>query len=436
MLRELAPRGFAVSVAAVAISCRFAGAAFAQTHDHTHMDMTMPMDHEEHASMTGMYGPYPMTREASGTAWQPDAAAHQGLHLERGPWTLMLHGFADLFYDHQDGRRGGESVSSNNMLMAMASRPFAGGTTGWRAMLSAEPATIGRQGYPLLLQTGETADGAKPLIDRQHPHDLFMELAGAWSIARGNRSAFVYAGLPGEPALGPPAFMHRFSGEGIPAAPITHHWLDSSHVTFGVVTLGVVAGGVKLEGSRFRGREPDERRWNIEQPRLDSHAFRASWNPGPAWSLQASYGRLHSPEQLDPGVNTDRTTLSAMLDRSKAGRRWQTTLAWGRNFNRPGRTLDAVLLESALAPGERQEWAARLERVRKDELFPAADPRAGEPFTVGSASLSYRYDLASSEHAVVGLGGLASVALVPLGLRDAYGSRPVSGMLFVQARLR
>ncbi len=263
-----------------------------------------------------------------------------------------------------------------------------------------------------------------------------MELAGSFSVARGDRSAFVYAGLPGEPALGPPAFMHRFSGAELPAAPITHHWLDSSHVTFGVLTVGAVAGGVKLEASSFRGREPDQERWNIETPKLDSHSFRATWNPSPAWSLQASHGRLHSPEQLEPGVNTDRTTLSAMFDASAEGRRWQTTLAWGRNQNRPGRMLDALLLESTLAPDARQEWVARLERVRKDELFEDTDPRAGTPFTVGTATLAYRREVASTGPVTLGVGGLGSVAFVPGALRDAYGPQPLSGMVFVRARLR
>src|SRR5882672_2266109 len=226
------------------------------------------MDHGEHThhamDMGAMYGPYPMTREASGTGWQPDLARHGGVHLMKGSWMLMFHGNADLVYDRQGGPRGDERVFSSNMLMGMAQRALGSGTLGLRTMLSAEPATIGKDGYPLLLQTGETADGRTPLIDRQHPHDLFMELAGTYSIASGNRSLFLYAALPGEPALGPPAFMHRFSGMALPEAPLTHHWLDSSHITFGVLTAGVVQGGLKLEASAFRGREPDEERFDIE----------------------------------------------------------------------------------------------------------------------------------------------------------------------------
>src|SRR5262249_21759173 len=156
--------------------------------------------------------------EASGTSWQPEAAGHRGIHAMHGAWMTMLHGYADVVYDDQGGPRGDTKTFSGNMLMAMGQRALGAGTLGLRTMLSLEPATIGKEGYPLLLQTGETADGINPLIDRQHPHDLFMELAGAYSVSAGNRSLFLYGGLPGEPALGPPAFMHRFSGMNIPVA--------------------------------------------------------------------------------------------------------------------------------------------------------------------------------------------------------------------------
>src|SRR3954470_2974681 len=158
------------------------------------------MAHGDHMTMSAMYGPYPMTREASGTSWQPDLAMHRGIHEMKGAWMLMLHGQADLVLDDQSGPRGDDKVFSANMLMAMAQRATGPGRLGLRAMLSLEPATIGKEGYPLLLQTGETANGRSRLIDRQHPHDLFMELAASYSVSSGNRSVFLYGGLPGEPA--------------------------------------------------------------------------------------------------------------------------------------------------------------------------------------------------------------------------------------------
>ncbi len=399
------------------------------------MDRSGRHEHAMHA-MSGEYGPYPMTREASGTSWQPDAATHAGVHMMKGPWMLMVHGMADLVWDHQGGPRGDEKAFSSNMVMGMARRPLGAGTLGLRAMLSLEPATIGKEGYPLLLQTGETSNGVTPLIDRQHPHDLLMELAGSYAITRGKNSAFVYGGLPGEPALGPPAFMHRFSGESDPVAPITHHWLDSTHITFGVLTAGAVVDRIKVEASAFRGREPDENRWNFDSPKLDSHAFRLSANPTAHWALQASYGRLKSPEQLEPDVDQDRTTASAIYARSWSAGRWETTVGWGRTRNRPGHILDAWLTEGAIELRDAHTFFARAERVEKDELFVTPDRRAGEPFTVGELTLGYREDFRRRGSLRLGAGVLGSVSVVPPAIRDAYGRSPVSILIFARAALR
>jgi hypothetical protein len=400
-------------------------------HDMPGMDMS---DHE--MSGAGFYGPYPISREASGTSWQPQAAPHRGVHLMRGGWMLMLHGMAHVAYTHQGGPRGDDDVYSDNMIMGMVRRPLPTGTLGFRAMLSAEPATIGAGGYPRLLQTGETADGVTPLVDRQHPHDLFMELAGTYRLVRGSRAIFLYAGLPGEPALGPPAFMHRFSGLDFPQAPITHHWLDSTHITYGVLTGGAVADRLKFEASAFRGREPDAHRWDIESPKLDSHAFRLSFNPVASWALQASYGRIESPEQLEPEVDQDRTTVSAMVDRDWSGGHWEATVAWGRNRNRPGHTLDGMLGEATAEFHHDHVLLARIERVEKDELFAAPDARAGQVFTVSDLSAGYRYDVRRTAHVSLGVGVLGSLSLVPEALHDAYGGSPASVLAFLHAGLR
>jgi len=436
----------AVVLAALAASC---WPAQAQTHQHhaapdttsqampgMSMEEHMHMGEHEHAMMTGRFGPYSLTREASGTAWQPDDAEHSGLHFIRGPWMLMVHGFADLVWDHQGGPRGDEKTFSSNMLMGMAQRPMGPGTFGLRAMMSAEPSTIGKEGYPLLLQTGETADGVTPLIDRQHPHDFFMELAGSYSISSGNRSLFVYGGLPGEPALGPPAYMHRYSAVNIPVAPITHHWMDSSHITYGVLTGGVVLGDFKLEASAFRGREPDQNRWDIESPKLDSYAFRLSANPAPPWALQVSYGRLESPEQLEPNVNQERTTASVMYQGRWSGGMWQGTLAWGRNVNEPGHVLDAFLAEAASRVGEAHTFMARFEHVAKDELFAEPDSRAGVVYQVTELTAGYRYDFWRVTHAVAGVGVTGTLSLVPDELHGDYGNRPGSGLVFAHIAIR
>jgi hypothetical protein len=446
-------RKTSIFLSALALVLRMAAPASAQQqeghdmhdmkgHDMSGMEGMEGMDHGMHA-MRGMLGSYSMSREASGTAWQPESTPHVGVHTTWNGWELMTHGFANLVYDRQRGPRGDNKVFSENMLMGMASRDLGPGRLGLRAMLSAEPWTIGREGYPLLLQTGETADGVTPLVDRQHPHDLPMELAATYSVPVGAKdSVFVYAGLPGEPALGPATFMHRFSGMDNPEAPLGHHWLDSTHVTFGVATLGWIHDNVKLEGSVFTGREPDERRTNIESPKMDSWSLRASWQPTPDWSFQVSRGHLNSPEQLEPEIDADRTTASAMYNRPLPTGNWQTTLAWGRNDRGSGTVTDSFLLESA-ATCDRHTLFGRAERQENDELFghggeEEAGPdghHAGQVFQVGKLSLGYIYDFLHRDNWRTGVGLLGSVAFVPEDLKHEYGDNPVSGMAFLRVRM-
>jgi len=391
--------------------------------------------------MQGMYGPYPMERESSGTSWEPEAIPPSGLQWMKKGWMLMFDGYLTGVFDHQGGPRGGNKFFSPNMVMFMADHTWGRHTFGTHTMLSLEPATIGNQGYPLLLQTGETANGVTPLIDRQHPHDFFMEMALSYSLTITPESSFfVYFGMPGEPALGPPTFMHRLSGMEIPEAPITHHWMDSTHVTFGVATLGFTWKDFKLDASIFTGREPDQNRWDMDKPRFDSYSARVSYNPSPNWALQTSYGYMHSPEQLEPDINQHRITASAQHFIAWNRNFSQTTLAWGLNMNRGGNSaphhnLNAVLLETILNLHVHHNLLARFENVSKDELFEAPNPLAGETFNVSKLSLGYIYDLTPWHHMGWGFGGVGSINFLPSAVAPSYGSRtPMSFMLFVRLR--
>jgi hypothetical protein len=382
--------------------------------------------------MGGTLGPYAMTQDASGTAWQPASTPMQGMMWSSGGWSGMVHGYADLVYDHQSGPRGDSMVFSESMLMAMAQHGAGPGTVTFKSMLSLDPA-MGPAGYPLLLQTGETANGITGLVDRQHPHNLFMEMAGVYTMPAGARSSvFVYLGYPGEPALGPVTFMHRLSGADSPSAPISHHWLDSTHITFGVATAGFVHGPIKIEASAFNGREPDQHRWGYQPLRLDSWSGRITLNPTADWSFQVSYGALHSPEQLNPLVNQQRLTASTTYNHRLAFGTWQTTLAWGRNRDQPGHVLNAGLLESALVMGSDTVFA-RAETVQKDDLAPPSTTVA----RVGAISLGYVHDIAVARHVALGLGMQGTIDFVPASLHAAYAtSEPTGLMPFVRLKIR
>jgi P-type Cu+ transporter len=400
----------------------------AQPHAHDHS-----APESKTMEMNGFYGPYPMSREASGTAWVPDASPHEGVHFMLGDWMGMYHGYIFGIYNDQGGPRGASRSFSENMGMVMAQRPAGPGILGLKFMGSLEPA-MGKRGYPLLLQTGETADNRTPLIDRQHPHDLFMELALSYSVNLSqDSSVFFYGGLPGEPALGPAAFMHRFSGADNPEAPLTHHWLDSTHITYGVMTLGYVWKGMKVEASAFKGREPDENRWNFDEPKLDSYSGRFTVNPSANWSMQVSYGDLHRPEQLAPEADVERLTASVTHGMKAGGIDWQTTAAWGRNKEEHG-AEDGYVLESALSLRRTHTVFARAEWVDKDGLFLPPDPRMEEIFAVSKASLGYIYDFLDWKSVRWGVGGVVGVNFVPRSLDSTYGKRPLSSMLLLRAK--
>jgi hypothetical protein len=397
-------------------------AASASADAHAGHPMTM--------GMTGALGAYAMSRDASGTSWQPDASVHAMGHVMHGDWTLMGHAMLNGVYDWQEGPRGDELTFLSGMVMGSARRDAGDGNIlTLRAMLSPDP-FMGKRGYPLLLASGETADGVTPLVDRQHPHDLFMELSATWAreFAAG-RSGFLYAGLPGEPAFGPPAFMHRPAAMMSPEAPITHHWLDSTHIAFGVLTAGWVQDTWKFEISQFTGREPDQNRYDIERPRLDSTALRASWNPGEHWALQLSWADVASPEQLEPEVDERRISASALAGGELGGgRSWAATLAWGHKDPTEGRSTNGVALEGSWVPAPGWQLFARAEWLQSDGLGAVHH----DVHDVNKLTLGARREFPVTGRIRLGVGTLYTFNDVDAALEPSYGGSPNGAMLFLQ----
>lgn len=356
----------------------------------------------QHAMMQAMTGPLgiSMAREGSGTSWLPDSTRMHALHAMAGPWLLMLHGNVFAQYIDERGDRGDDQFGSVNWIMGMARRPLAGGHLMARLMMSAEPATVRRCGYPDLLATGEFCRG-EPLHDRQHPHDMFMELAAGYERELTRDLGFqIYGGPVGEPALGPAAYPHRPSAMPNPIAPIGHHWFDATHIAFGVLTAGVFSRRWKLEGSVFNGREPDEERYNIDLDALDSYSGRVWVLPSPSWALQASIGRLTEAEpghEGEPARNVTRATASIAYHRPMAGASmWTTSAMWGRNQEEDHAT-NAFLIETSLSLGERNVFFARGELARKpgEDLVLQDEMLNDEAFTVGRIALGYTREFGS-----------------------------------------
>ena len=442
---------FLVSVSAIAICT-----APAVAQDHTQMNHSQhqaepapkPIDHSkmDHAQMghdmVGMEDEDIIAdrknkppSDGSGTSRLPgNEGAMHGLHLNVAEdWMVMAHGYASGVYTNQSGPRSDDKTYVQSMAMLTAERQFDGGRLQIKSMLSLEP-LMSNRGYPNLFATGETA-GGEPLVDRQHPHDLFMELAARvdFDIAD-NAQLFLYGGPVGEPALGPSAFMHRGSAKLNPEAPITHHWFDSSHITYGVATAGLASRQFQLEGSIFTGREPDEDRWNIEKPRFDSWSVRATFNPSPEWAIQVSHGFLKQPEfTIHPDENEHRTTASAHYANSNG----LTAMAAFSSKNRdPGPTLTAYLVEANWDIDDHHSVFGRFENVKNDELFPVhASPQHEVPFRVSKFQAGYAYRLPLAGPLNLALGGTVSAFAKPDALDVAYGKNPIGFTLFAKFSL-
>jgi hypothetical protein len=371
-------------------------------------------------------------REGSGTSWLPDETPTYGGHRRAGSWTLMAQGSAFLQYLHDGSDRGAEQFGSINWIMGMADRKLGRGRLGLKAMISLEPATIGGCGYPNLLASGEVCNG-EAIHDRQHPHDLFMELAASYDRPlAGSVRWQVYGGPVGEPALGPTAFPHRISAMLNPLAPITHHWFDSTHITFGVVTGGIYGEHWKTEGSMFNGREPDEHRTNVDFGALDSWSARVWVLPADRWALQLSGGHLAEAEAGHDGgvpVDLDRITASATYHRRLHDRGISaTTAGWGRNKELGNSVTNALVVETSLTLQDRDALFGRFELSEKSGNDLGVESH--DLFTVAKLQGGYTRYLDSWRGLKPGAGIALSLAMVPQPLQPVYGRRVAFGIGF------
>lgn len=407
--------------------------------------MQMKMDNDEmHHHNTNMSSAFslnlPMNRNGSGTGWLPDTSPMYGKMYHSKKWMYMLHGNLFLRYNNQDignkGSRGGSEIDAPNWLMFMGQTKIGrNGLFHFSSMISLDAPFGGSDGYPLLFQSGEAYKGTA-IVDRQHPHDLFSELSVSYSQALSKKAdVYAYIGYPGEPALGPVAFMHRPSSMSNPDAPITHHWIDATHVTFGVATLGVRYGNLKLEGSSFTGREPDDNRYDFDKPRFDSWSGRMSWNPTSNLALQVSHGFIKTPELLHPGEDVNRTTASAIFSKNLKGNSMiNASAVWGMNKTAGHHRTHAALVE---AEWRKNKWAlyGKYEWVQKstEELSLNEDVFGHDAvFPVNAFTAGFNYDLLQIGSAKIAGGSQATFYHADKRLNTLYGKNPMALEVFLR----
>jgi hypothetical protein len=404
----------------------------------------------------------------------PRTVEHEMIHARRGAWAISAEAQLVVSARWDPPPRGRHDLFQTSLAMVSLGRALGPGRLKLEAMVSAEPITGSTRS--LLLQTGETADGVNPLIDRQHPHDALMGLGAVYQLPLfGGLSALFYAARVGSPALGPTPFMHRSSAGADPMAPISHHFLDATHISHGVLTAGLHTDLMQLEASVFNGREPDHDRWTLDRVRFTSRSARVMLTPGPSWVIQASIGELAEPEQLHPGIDVQRTTLSATHAATFGPVAWSTTLAWGRNIRREAVVvvpvagpppIVAAVGENPIRPDfhfgqvdehasiilfperSRSAWlaettasargvtvTARFERALKDQLFGPTDPRHDTAYDVRKLELGLIGDVRVARALRAGLGGTISQHFLPSRLRSAYGDASRSYMVFARLAL-
>lgn len=422
--------------------------ARAQEHGDAHKGDSMPnMSGMDHSSMNMNMNAAEkfLMGESSGTAFQPSAWPMPMLMTHVGNWHLMWMGQAFIVDTQQSGPRGGDKLYSTNWGMLSAVHQLGGGSIMLRSMMSLEPATITNRRYPLLFQVGETAYGV-PLVDAQHPHDLFMEIGIQYAHPLGENAVWnVYYAPVGEPALGPVAYPHRASAMEFPQATLGHHWEDSTHIADNVVTAGVTYKKVRLEGSGFYGREPNENRWNFDYGSMDSWATRLSVYPNKNWAGQVSVGRLHNPEESHAGDEV-RTTASVHYIRPTGfGNSWATSLIWGQDYKTDERHTTNTVTAETVVPFSRKNFVTgRYEWSQRDELF-ANNPslaaqvtrETGEPaFQVNAFTVGYTRDIDLFRHAQTGIGVNVSTYVIDTALQPYYGAHPWGVNIFLRFRLK
>jgi hypothetical protein len=407
---------------------------WAQNSDQNMSGMNMP-GMEMSATMNSSSLPSP--ESGSGTSWQPASVSQPMWMISHGGWDLMVHGQVFLTYNQQGGPRGEAKAESVNYFMFMEQHSLGKGTLLFRQMFSAESLTSPHPGFPELFQTGETYHG-EPLIDHQHPHNVFAELSAMYTLPLSKKISWqLYGGPSAEPALGPVTYMHRESASENPAAPLGHHEQDSTHTSFGVVTTGFIIDRFKIEGSAFNGHEPNEERWSIQLASPTSWSVRGSVAPTRNWTAQYSYGHLLHPEALEPG-NQLRQSASVEYNRAFCGGivgkgNWATSLVWGRVQKEfESFPLNSYLLESTLNFRRRNYAYTRLELVDKDELFPGA--LIQPPFRIGAYTFGGVRDLVQNTRWQLGLGTDVTFYSKPAALDAAYGNNPVSFHVFLRVR--
>ena len=379
------------------------------------------------------------SRDASGTAWQPDASPLNAVHFMSDDWMFMVHGLVFAGWDDQSStRRGNNLFMSTNWGMLMAQRELAGGELTLRRCCRSSP---------------RRSDAAAIRC--------CCRAARRWAASRCT-TASIRTTLHGARRALPPRAQRRRRRRALPRArrasrrsvrPASRtgarRWAIRSRrsATTGRTRRTSASawsraacsrGFGKLEASWFNGREPDANRWDLDlrEPRLVLRSGSPRIRPT-NWSLQISGGRLHSPEQPRARGRSDSSDRLGDLRPRRLRRR---QLGDDRGLRRElaaGRAADLRSAARVEPRARRAPHAVRARRVRaQDRARPGRSASRATDNRYGTAqtTLGYLYDFAPVWSVVPGLGAAFTVDYLGHDLERFYGERVGYGFM-VFARL-
>lgn len=360
----------------------------------------------------------------------------RGLRLDGMKAKWLFWGYMEPVFDKQGGCFDKHKVYANNEFLTLAQVGSHCDTLNFRSIFSVEPGTIGKCGYPLLFSTGYTANGITELLNAYPPLDFVTELSGSYVHQWQNVRLYGYFGLPGAPVLNllPQQRIAEFF---MPTGSITHRYMTSTDIVYGVGSAGLDIYGICLEGSLFTGKSQDERYWKVKKPHFDSFGVRLSYCYEDAFSFQVSYGHIKDTDPVELCVKNKRFLVSAAYNVVTDTSLWNTTIAYAHNHYCPGESLHSALFESCYILCDRHIVFGRYEYTQTDAplAYKAREDVADMFYKVQKIGLGYRYQFQPIMHALWSLGVSGDVSLVPSNLKQVYGNHPFSWYLFLRVDL-
>jgi len=388
---------------------------------------------------------YPLSADECGSmyVWDVSMAMCMPLPMADMPMKMvMLRGNGFGTYISGAGPRGRDAFAGPNMVMLDL-----GTTLGDRHYLNLdimgtlEKWTFPDQGYPLLLQVGESNGNGIPFIDAQHPHSspiMGLTVSDTIKLETGREKDHlkIFFAPRGESTDGPIAFMHRPTGIANPDAPLGHHvGQDVGHISSTVIGASLNLNHTRFEVSTFNGQEPEPTQIDLPVDVPNSYSLRLIEDFSSTITGMVSAAYVKDPEHDDPSIPFV-TRYSASLYTRHTLKQWHLYNAF--IFGLITQYAHAASLASFgeefwLHNSKEMRIFGRLEVIQRTphELeIAASDPNSGR--WVVATTVGYTHAITQIDEGEIGIGASVTKDFLPTDYQGTYGGNPWTGKLFLQ----